>query len=252
MGARLPERSALIGERKFRESSRSVWRLIGLVGLLIVSVALAGCMSWDDSTYRFRMTVEVETPEGLKTGSSVFEVGAGNKRKLTAEEGSRYLWERGEAVAVDLAPGKTLFALLKTNAHFGDIASLSMQALDPTFTEHYDTVGTAARIKARDNVTSPAIVDPAIYPMLVTFGDIDDPTSVTLVDPDDLAATFGEGYALRRITLQITDEPVTTGIEKRVGWISGYRNRTFAGNRYARDNSLADSLTSGFFTTEIE
>jgi hypothetical protein len=52
--------------------------------------------------------------------------------------------------------------------------------------------------------------------MLVTFKDIADPTSVVLVDPDDLAASFGAGYRLKAITVQVTDKPVTVGIEKRL------------------------------------
>ena len=58
---------------------------------------------------------------------------------------------------------------------------------------------------------------------LVTFGDLDDPTSVEEVDPDDLAATFGEGVSLKRITVQMTDDLVTTGIEERLGWLGKIR-----------------------------
>lgn len=46
-------------------------------GLLVVplALALAGCFSPDTTPdYRYRLTVEVETPEVLKTGSSVIEV----------------------------------------------------------------------------------------------------------------------------------------------------------------------------------
>ena len=42
-----------------------------------VAVALAGCgdvLGRDLPSYRYRLTVEVNTPEGLKTGSSVIEV----------------------------------------------------------------------------------------------------------------------------------------------------------------------------------
>jgi hypothetical protein len=52
--------------------------------------------------------------------------------------------------------------------------------------------------------------------MMVTFGDLADPTSVAEVDPDDLAATFGEGVKLKRLTVELTDDPVTTGIEERL------------------------------------
>lgn len=55
--------------------------------------------------------------------------------------------------------------------------------------------------------------------MLVTFGDLADPTTMAEVDPDDLTKTFGEAVSLKRITVQITDDPVTTGIEMRLGWL---------------------------------
>jgi hypothetical protein len=42
---------------------------------------------------------------------------------------------------------------------------------------------------------------------------------VELADPDDLASTFGPGFKLKGFTIQITDEPVTTGIEKRLRWL---------------------------------
>lgn len=59
------------------------------------------------------------------------------------------------------------------------------------------------------------------YPLLVTFDDINDPKSIKRVDPDDLVATFGPGYSLKSITLEITDEPVTTGeLEKVLRWIN--------------------------------
>ena len=57
------------------------------------------------------------------------------------------------------------------------------------------------------------------YPMMVRFADESDPTSVALVDPDDLAASFGEGVSLRRITVELTDDPVTASIEDRLGWL---------------------------------
>ena len=39
------------------------------------------------------------------------------------------------------------------------------------------------------------------------------------VDPDDLAATFGEGVTLERVTVQKTSDPVTSGFEERLGWL---------------------------------
>lgn len=57
-------------------------------------------------------------------------------------------------------------------------------------------------------------------PLLVAFTDINDSSSVREGDPDNLAATFGPGVLLKRITLEIADESVTEGI-LRVRWSSG-------------------------------
>ena len=202
------------GTRALGARRRGVlWGCLAL--LMAIPLALTGCKV-NRSDYRFRMTVEVETPQGLRSGSSVYAVWAANDFPGSQKR----LWRvSGEAVAVDLPDGRTLFALLRTNAHFEDMVGLSMTALDPGFTSQYDVVGTAKRFEAMDGNGREALVDPANYPMLVTFRDIDDPASVELVDPDNLAASFGEGVKLKRITVQITDDSVTTGIEKRLGWL---------------------------------
>jgi hypothetical protein len=55
--------------------------------------------------------------------------------------------------------------------------------------------------------------------MLVTFEDLTDPSSVLAVNPDDLSATFGDGISLKRITVELTDDPVTHGIVQRLKWL---------------------------------
>ncbi|MEX2492944.1 MAG: hypothetical protein WD425_14410, partial [Nitrospirales bacterium] len=70
-----------------------------------------------------------------------------------------------------------------------------------------------------DDVQEIRELAPEDYPLLVTFTDITDPTTVKQVDPDNLAATFGPGVSLKRITLEITDESVTEGkVEQVLGW----------------------------------
>ena len=192
----------------------------GVLGLLAGGVAalLSACNPLGGSGYRFKMTVEVETPEGLRIGSSVYEVWAESNSKLLPEERSRDWGVNGEAVAVDLPGGRTLFALLKTlNGRREDLALMSMAALDPVFKN--DVVESAQRIASGDGITSPAEVRAADYPLLVTFADPADPTSVQRVDPANLAASFGPGVTLKRITVEVTKDPVTTGIEKRLGWL---------------------------------
>ena len=60
-------------------------------------------------------------------------------------------------------------------------------------------------------------------PTFAVFADPRRPETVRIVAPQDFAATFGSGIRFRRITLQITDDPVTIGIRRRLPWLETYR-----------------------------
>ena len=91
-------------------------------------------------------------------------------------------------------------------------------------------------------------------PYFVRFRNIADPKSVEQVDPDDLAKSFGPGVKLKSLTVQMTDEPVTSGIEKRFLWWRNYLNRHFDGTATVsedmKDKNFAAHMTSGSFSTE--
>jgi hypothetical protein len=209
--------------------------IIGLFAATTGAMLTSACGALFSERYRFKMTVEIETPEGLKTGYSVYQVGASNNAfRLLPEEHDRSWSVKGEAVAVDLPGGQTLFALLKTGADHGDLAGLSMETLDPLYKN--DVVESAQRIAAGKALRGAVVVPPTRprshydngtevwedvpnYPVLVRFKDARDPKSVELVDPGDLAKSFGAGVKLKRIIVAVTDEDVTTGIEGRLAWL---------------------------------
>ena len=95
---------------------------------------------------------------------------------------------------------------------------------------------------------------PDTYPLLVTFTDIADPKTVKRVDPDDLAATFGPGYRLASVTLEITDEAVTEGrVQSVLGWLDTLWPNRLDGQRYemiSAKNRFANSIGTGSFSTE--
>lgn len=221
-----------------------------VLGLFVGGAAtlLAGCGLRGGNHYRFKMTAEVDTPQGLRTGSSVYEVEARSKAGLDPSGNVREKKLHGEAVAVDLPGGKTVFALLKTiNPLRDDLALMSMAALDPAFRN--DWVESAQRIAANDGIRSPAEVPPSDYPLLVTFRDIADPASVERVDPTNLVATFGAGYVLRKISVQTTKEPVTSGILQKLPWLPNaydmLRGKDF------RPKGIPLGNFKGLFSTEL-
>ena len=216
----------------------------GVLAILAgAALALPGCGVAGERLpdYRYRLTVEVETPEGLRSGSSVIEVRtaiAGQNSIPTPGAISRQA--RGEAVKVDLGARGVLFALLRSDEN-SDWASGVMFGFAPTVPPTRDADGkydssahTKARfmamLKRREPIVLPERFPGSRYieggparPMLVRFTDIADPTTVERVDPGDLATSFGPGVKLRRITIQLTNDLVTTGIEKRLGWLPSQR-----------------------------
>lgn len=191
----------------------------------LVSILLAGCgLVKSYEPFRYRLTVEVDTPQGLRTGSSVIEVTAG---EIGTTLGGANSEARGEAVAVDLPGGQTLFALMKGDADTYNFPAQVMYLVTPfergDKPEGFGPLLEAVRANRKVNVVPrmrPAFfpqTDPPIsaYPMLVRFRDIRDPKTLERVDPDNLAAAFGPGAKLRRITVQVTDDPVTDNMKNR-------------------------------------
>ncbi len=154
-----------------------------------VAAVLSACGLRGGNSYRFKITVEAETSEGLKTGSSVYEVtGIGTYDLVSGGKGSSTKL-RGEALAVDLPNGKTLFALLRlANATSDDdnLAVMSMRAMDPAFT-NAEKDQSARRIASTENIKSPVVVEQENYPLLATFINVDDPTTIIKVDSVDVA-----------------------------------------------------------------
>ena len=180
--------------------------LAGLAGGM--AALLAGCGLLGGNKYRFRMTVEVDTPQGLRSGSSVYEVSAWNSPKILPDERARDWRVRGEALTISLPDGP-VFVLLKTgNRYRSDFAAMSMGTLDPDFDN--DVVESAGRISGSWS-TRRGEVPRADWPLMVRFRDLGDPTSVERVDP--------EAIGVKRIVLETTSDEVTTGIEKRLGWL---------------------------------
>ncbi|MDH5428411.1 MAG: hypothetical protein OEZ57_09565 [Nitrospirota bacterium] len=177
----------------------------GLVGLWLYFFP---SYSWHQ-----KMTVEVEVDGQLYSGSSVVAMTVTGNPNFRIVPAVRKLEMRGEAVVIDLPKNRYLFALLNYNAFLASkVFSDKMDGLLSQTGEGWAKIISELQ-ETRD-------VAPKDYPLLATFMDINDSTTVKNVDPSDLAATFGQGVTLKRITLGITDEPVTEGrVEAVLPWL---------------------------------
>jgi hypothetical protein len=220
------------------------------------AMLLSGCdvdspmmgFMWQEPYYP-KLKVEVETPEGIKTGYSVIEV--------KWDKAGRGFNVRGEAIVVDLPGGQTLFVLLRSAnsadwaAYLHQIVKLENSPEDQAL--YYSRIAANRQVwtvpRTKEYFGNKEVRDN--YPYFVRFRDINDPKSVEQVDPDNLAKTFGQGVKLKSFTLKMADEPVTVGIEKRLGWLNEYARR---GARLNGDtsiavstNELSDNLGTGSF-----
>lgn len=129
-----------------------------------------------------------------------------------------------EAVVIALPNEKYLFSLISDATSFSLIAFGDVPGVrkndDGSFVQWDES---ARRIQ---NLVGAKAFPPEHLPMLVTFDDINDPTTVNEVDSANLAATLGEGYSLKSITLEITTEAITQGeVVKVLGWLYLHKYR---------------------------
>lgn len=188
----------------------------GVLALMAGSAAvlLSGCGLMNNrASYRFRMTVEVETPNGLRTGSSVYEfIVAKNTMKLLADERSGGVLIRGEASIIELDGGPVFVTLVSPDAE----VSLGRGATDALLAT-LPNDGGDDYIAAVDKLGG-WFADPASaelprekWPLMVRFDNVNDPASAQPVNPDVIG--------VKRILIETTRDEVTVGIRERLGWL---------------------------------
>jgi hypothetical protein len=196
--------------------------------LILAALALGVVVLWKINypTYAWnqKLTVTVSTPCGEVSGSSVVAVSYTKNFFSGGWGGALYhLTLRGDATAVDLGGGQFLFALLayehSQEPHSTGMIPLKLLRLPNESDDGYWATDRFKRVQAASG-RSPITLPQRLYPRFLRFRDIKDPATAELVDPDNLAKSFGPGVRLIRVTIEITDEPVTRGIRKVLPWLS--------------------------------
>ena len=206
-----------------------------LATLVILALGFFYMASGPTFTYRYRLTIEVDTPQGVKSGSSVIGTTLQNNHdiKWAPPEARKFTaTTRGEAVFVDLDDGKHIIALLAMgkaaddDPEFRTIApgSLGVRPYEPT--EVFPAIAKASAAKVTVSVPG------SLIPTLVLLEDLSDPWSARVISPDDFETFFGPGYKIRDATVEfvsagawpfnemgLTGQPITTDIGKKLPWL---------------------------------
>ncbi len=177
------------------------------LALLLTLLVLGGCR--DRHEWHQKTTVTVETPAGERSGAAVVGVVAWFGQ-LPASGNEVEYRITGEATVVEVAPGRYLFALLGG----------SQERFYAAARDRFRGMPRKDWLREIPRQAVPVELTGGSIPLLVTFDDVADPKTVRRVDPADLAATFGPGFALKSVTLEVTREPVTEGrVEATLGWL---------------------------------
>jgi hypothetical protein len=161
------------------------------------------------------MTMDVETPQGSRTGSSVLEVIARRQGQFVPEARPLVSQLRGQAVVVD-TPSGPIFALLKLPHDNRTYLQAVTFALAPDLREGgWEPFWKAVKRLGGWFGDAKAELPREDWPVMVRFRNLDDPTSVEKVDP--------ESVGVRRVVVETTNEDLTTGIQAQLGWLPKQR-----------------------------
>ena len=192
---------------------------------LLAALVIGDQIRINRPAHKYRLTVEVETPEGRKSASSVLAVHP--DRSYARRGQTRTL---GDAVFVDLGQGKNLVALL---AHVD--GKLTLDDINYVALRAYaEASGKRVAFSEMSRLTGTVPVKGALIPVLIAFADPAVPGTARLVPPDDAEAVLGQGYRLHGISAEVVPngywpldfggvlgQPVTRGILAKLPWLAG-------------------------------
>jgi hypothetical protein len=197
---------------------------------------LVGCTPREEAPRRWEVTVEVETPAGLSTGSGVVETHYRPRNELIYTMDSEDRWVLGEAIAVDTSEGIVL-ALLCREGDYGFYRSQMnsfgwVPGPDGRLRRvQGDTPETrAAKVERQDR--SRAEIKRALaerrsftlleegWPRFILLPDSTDPKSAIALAPTEMAEAATGSIRVLRIIVQETDKPVTHGLAARLPWLT--------------------------------
>lgn len=228
----LPRGADDCGERYWQCMNRFTKALLVLAAIPLCVFTLWK-VKYPTHAWNQKLTVTVSTPRGEVSGSSVVAV---SWTKSFFREGALYQpGMRGDATTVDLGGGQFLFALLGY-FHSEEPQGTGFIALKLLGDEKlYWSPDSFKRVQAARG-RGPITLPQKLYPNFLRFRDIKDPVTAEVVDPDNLAKSFGRGVRLVRVTIEITDDAVKRGIENILPWLPQTQLAYFPQMRFGPDN----------------
>ncbi|HEY1748499.1 MAG TPA: hypothetical protein VGG11_17255 [Xanthobacteraceae bacterium] len=207
-----------------------------LVGLVVLAVGYV-LLGFYNIHVRYRLTVEVQDGDQIKTGSSVIDASYTIEPDYISWSGpDTYVRIEGYAPTVDLGEKGLLFLTFADSRTglapaerrklvfclFTDIGCLPFVAYDKPGTTVVNRPFSERKAELTELLRQggPRDVPFVLLPKMAQFQDANDPNKLVPVPPDDLTASFGPGVRLKRVILQLTDDPVTPRPQTWPQWLT--------------------------------
>lgn len=230
-----------------------------LIGILILFVAaVAGYFQFypyvtRTEQVRYRLIATINTPDGHKSGTGVWGYFMAATFDVPVFSFKWHFAGRvdGEAIPVDIGHGRTLYMVLGgrtvsenaiSDSKSARFSSGLMNTLPkyplwsdgsaaPAYfgSNHAGAVKEIEWIKAQQGRTVSLDCSPRLHsnpsgdcPAIVLASRSG--SHIEMLDPDNLSEALGPGYSLGDVTLQVTNDPVSQGIEQRLPWVRSVRD----------------------------
>jgi hypothetical protein len=222
-----------------------------IILLLAVGLYFAKDKFYPNGSWNYRVTVSVDTPEGIKSGSAVRKISFHTEPDILNQGGTKWHLSMGEAVVVDLGHRGKLFAPMLSYLSDEDREQWTVLESFPLL----------EKTKIGERIT----LAKKQYPILVTFKDLRDPKSVELVYgmqtydengklvdqmQDRFEEIFGAGVYLKEIVLEKTDAPVEHHIDALLPWLK--EKKFYISDKDRRGKSLFENLEVGHFRKGVK
>lgn len=163
-------------------------------------------------TWRYKITIEIETPEGIKSGSAVREVRARKNaaRFLNPDVNPIEYSVIGEAVVIDLEEKGVLFSLLDwdSNSILENNFPINSEAPE-------GALGYYKKLKIGTKVVNNN------WASFVFLTNKDNSENMYRLDSKNFEKVFNGKITYKKTTIEITDEPVTLKMEELLSEIGG-------------------------------
>ena len=188
---------------------------LGVLGLLALFAYVAFKIAYPTIRVRYRLTLEAEVDGEIATGNGVVEVSHALRPDFLPLMIAVAKRARGEAVALDIRGRGSVYALLRAgDDRLSDAIHLIPHAWGQSQIVRHDDIARLLAIRGKVDLPIDRL------PALVRFRDAADPTSAEAVEPNDFEASFGPGVRLLRASMEITDDPITWSLPRRLRWLS--------------------------------